>query len=238
MKLPDRYTAAKKALAAATRIDEVKDIRDKALAMEVYAYQAKDVELVAAATELRKRAERAIGLLIAADRDAGKLAKPPGGSKTRPKKDRVGGGPDLQTLADQGVDIVACMQRWVQQRGNIDTAGELMRAADAVVARIKAALPERFITIHKPDRVWEPVSEADEVRQKTPELFDGYVKDDCVLIRPEAWRRYCSGFDPGEIAKQLQREGVLMAGNDGKPERPERAIGKLKRYYVLKRSSL
>jgi N6-adenosine-specific RNA methylase IME4 len=108
--LPERYTAAKRALAEAIRIDEVKDIRDKALAMEVYAYQAKDTELVAAATELRERAVRAIGLLIAKDREAGRLAKGTqgrgrpklGGSSKDPPKDSSP--KDLPSLADQGVD--------------------------------------------------------------------------------------------------------------------------------------
>jgi N6-adenosine-specific RNA methylase IME4 len=107
MKLPERYTAAKRALAAATRIDEVADIRNKSIAMEVYAYQAKDVELIAAATELRKRAERAIGVLMAKDRDAGRMAKG-GAAKGVGRKGKQCGSPtdphSGPTLADQGVD--------------------------------------------------------------------------------------------------------------------------------------
>src|ERR1700731_490842 len=103
--LPAKYQAARQALAAAAEVDEVKDIRDKAVAMEVYAKQAKDTELVAFATEIRKRAERRLGEIMEEEREAGKLAKGTRGTG-RPKK---GGSPkvppkDVQSLAERGVD--------------------------------------------------------------------------------------------------------------------------------------
>jgi N6-adenosine-specific RNA methylase IME4 len=95
------YNAACRALAEACRVDEVKDIHDKAIAMAAYARQAKNKELEAHAVELRMRATRKLDQLRQTQKETVGLAD--GGDATRA---RVGAKPELvrPTLASQGID--------------------------------------------------------------------------------------------------------------------------------------
>lgn len=59
-----RYDAMLGAIAECYRVDEVKDIRDKAMALQAYARQAQNTDAERQACEIRLRAERRTGELL------------------------------------------------------------------------------------------------------------------------------------------------------------------------------
>jgi N6-adenosine-specific RNA methylase IME4 len=97
-----KYDAACRALAEARSVDEVKNIRDQAVAMAAYARQAKNRDLEADAVEIRMRATRRLDQLRQAQKQTVGLNQGaiPGktGVKSTPVLD------SRPTLASQGID--------------------------------------------------------------------------------------------------------------------------------------
>jgi N6-adenosine-specific RNA methylase IME4 len=135
MTLLVRYDAARRALAEAHAVDEVKEIRDRMEAMQHYARQAKDSELIDKATDIRLRAERRAGELLTEMAETGQRDK--GG------RGRIGSRPATQ-LRDLGVSKTQS-SRW-QKLAGLDEGGFEARVAQAkrrAVASIEMTKAER-----------------------------------------------------------------------------------------------
>ena len=88
------------AIEACSRVDEAKEIRDRARAMEVYARQALNRDSERKAIEIRIRAERRAGELLKAAKDAGQRHN--GRGNNRPKLDSRSSIP-TPTLTEIGI---------------------------------------------------------------------------------------------------------------------------------------
>ena len=93
-----KYDVACRAVAECKSIDEAKDLHDKAVAMEVYARQAKNKDLEADAKAIRMRAIRKLDELRRAQKRTVGLAKGGGGKHGRKRVI------EKPTLASQGID--------------------------------------------------------------------------------------------------------------------------------------
>jgi hypothetical protein len=133
--------------------------------------------------------------------------------------------------------IIGCMQRWVQQRSNIDTAGELMRAAASMITSLNSS-KRRFIHIHKVGKQWQPVKPADK-KMYDDKHGDGYIKQDpkrgeLVLLTINAWQHYCAnaGGDHTKMAEYFRKQGTLIPDKSSLT-RVEPVLGGNQRFYVL-----
>jgi hypothetical protein len=143
------------------------------------------------------------------------------------------------TFEEADAGLIACLERWVTQRGNTDKGTARSSFVAAFMRRLAEDLSDRFIHLRKVKGRFVPATDSDMAKQQTsPEAFDGYVKEGLVLIRPEAWIKR-SGTNHTEIAKHLHAKGDLLASEkDGKFSKIVQTIGGTERCYVVRQAAL
>ena len=115
---------------------------------------------------------------------------------------------------DINTAIIACVERWLKQRGNIDTGGELLRAIRHCRQMIAAVIDDRFVHLSLRKRRLVAATAVDQRKMKAElngdQKFDGYVKaDGRILVRADAWHRLWVGLDIDAVKKHL-RDGELL----------------------------
>jgi protein gp37 len=163
------YDAACRALAEATRIDEVKNILDIAVAIRAYAKQAKNRDAEANAVEIRMRATRRLDEMRRAQEATIGLnrglsgSKVTGGSRTPVKDGRP-------TLASQGIDKSLAKQARVLGALSDESFETVVADARDKVARAVRKVVQDIELQHEPSTTYEeaaPAPDAPAIMLKT-----------------------------------------------------------------------
>ncbi len=214
-----KYEAARNALQVARTVDEVKDIRDKAEAMAAYARQAHDTELIKWATEIKVRAERRAGQMLA------EMPKASGAKGVGPIAVTSCDRNQPPTLADIGVTKNES-SRW-QKLAAVsdeqfesavaaakDVAGEVTTAA--MMRAAKASEPEKSAAVQKPrkpDPGPAPAPEEPQEPEYTPldEAMDT-IKDlqDALAIANAGDLSECDRSQAADLIARLREEVRIL----------------------------
>jgi N6-adenosine-specific RNA methylase IME4 len=135
-----RYDAALQALAEAVRIDDVKQIRDVAVAAQAYARQAQDFEMLNSATDIKEQAERRAGEKLIELLERGEREGQGGDRRSKSRR---------QTLKLDDLRITKRQSRDWQRKAKM-TPDAFARHVEGVKRRIGAAT--RTSTAEKRDR--------------------------------------------------------------------------------------
>lgn len=150
-------------------MDEVKDIRDKAEAMAAYARQAKDLDLIRWATEIKVRAERRAGEMLRQSAELGERARGDGSINQHNRASHA----DTPTLADLGVSPMQS-SRWqtlaAMSADHFEAAVETAKetAGEVTTAYLLREAKKEIAEKHPPKKsrrkAYRKVSEADKRR--------------------------------------------------------------------------
>lgn len=180
-----RYETARRALAEAKTVDEVKGILDRTEAVRAYARQTKDRSLENDAREIRWRAQRRLGEMIVAEKAAGRLSRG-GRPKTLENDSEVSALPKLEDL---GVDHT--LSKRAQKYAELD--GD---SFERLVARCRAYAAEHD------EAAPLDILRAEEKQAKRDEVARQYA---------ERTTLGCNVTDLEILAEQGKRFGVIYA---------------------------
>lgn len=205
-----RYDHARRLLAEARTIDEVKDVLDRAERMRLYARQANDRQLMADAADIQMRATERLGEMIAAEKAAGHIGRGQPKKRNvesddnsfRVKLDEVGITRDLSARAQKYASLsgrafeamVHATRERILSRGAVvinpvATEDKKARRAtrEAELAEKILALPDKRYAVILADPEWrfEPYSRETGM-DRAPENHYPTSVTDAIAARPVA----------------------------------------------------
>jgi hypothetical protein len=206
------YDGARKALAEVVRIDEVKHIRDMAVAAQTYARQAQDRALINDATAVRERAERRAGEILTTMKAKGERHSGHGDQTKRSNRQATPQLDDLRVTKIQS-------SRWQKKAAMSEPAFE------AHVAKVQSRAVAAIEDAPRPDKA----AQRGQPARDGPDFWPtpvGLIAAACKHIVPVLpagviWECACGD---GVLQRAIAACGRKTIGTDRYPQRGVQAL--------------